>query len=131
MGYFADDTRISRFISDENDAAKLQDDLVTLEEWAEQNNMALNGTKFQCLKYGHIESLKDNYDYVAGDLEAMIEEPDNTRDLGIIMSSNGHFNDHCNHIIKKAKKKIGWIHRSFFKNDRSFLKKMWKTYIQS
>ena len=65
-----------------------------LEEWAEQNNIAFNGKKFQCLKYGHIKSLKEDYDYIAGDLEALIEEPTSTRDLGIIMSSNGHFNDH-------------------------------------
>ena len=47
------------------------------------------------------------------------------------MSSSGDFTGQVNQIVKRAKKRAGWIHRSFIKNDREFLKRMWKTYIQS
>ena len=66
--------------------------------------MAFNGSKFQCLKYGPKEAIKSEYDYILGDLENIIEDVPNTRDLGIIMSSSGEFSDHINTIIKKAKK---------------------------
>ena len=93
--------------------------------------MAFNGTKFQCLKYGHNSNIKSQYDYFSGDLEEIIEETSDTRDLGIIMSSSGDFTEQCNNVIKKAKKRSGWICRSFLRNDMSFMKRMWKTYVQS
>merc|ERR1712105_192741 len=79
LGTFADDTRVTRSINDENDAAILQSELVTLQEWAVNNNMAFNGTKFQCLKYGYNEHIKTQYDYLSGDFEDIIEETPNTR----------------------------------------------------
>ena len=93
--------------------------------------MAFNGSKFQCLKYGSREAIKNEYFYGSGNFDNVIEDVTSTRDLGIIMSSSGDFTEQVNQIVKRAKKRAGWIHRSFLKNDREFLKRMWKTYIQS
>ena len=109
----------------------LQEDIISLQSWADSNNIAFNGLKFQCLKYGSREAIKTEYNYMQGDFDEVIEDVSNTRDLGIIMSSSGDFTDQVNLIVKRAKKRAGWIHRSFLKNDREFLKRIWKTYIKS
>ena len=92
--------------------------------------MEFNGTKFQCLNYGHNYDLKWSYMYTDDNHTYSINDEDNTRDLGIIMSSSGNFIDHINMITKKAKIRCGWIYRSFMRNDIPFMKKLWKTYIQ-
>ena len=52
------DTRIARIINSKEDAEELQNDLAALYKWAMENNMAFNGSKFQCLEYGHNYELK-------------------------------------------------------------------------
>ena len=42
IGTFADDTRVSRIINSENDTAMLQEDLISLQCWADSDNMAFN-----------------------------------------------------------------------------------------
>ena len=105
IGTFADDTRVSRTIIDENDAAMLQEDIVSLQSWADSNNMAFNGSKFQCLKYGSREAIKNEYFYGSGNFDNVIEDVTSTRDLGIIMSSSSDFTEQVNQIVKRAKKK--------------------------
>ena len=43
---------------------KLQEDLDRLYEWAKENNMMFNGTKFQVVKYGRNSDLKYESDYL-------------------------------------------------------------------
>ena len=74
LGTFADDTRVTRSVNDKNDVEILQNELIHLQEWAVMNNMAFNGTKFQCLKYGYNDDIKSEFDYFSEDLEEVIEE---------------------------------------------------------
>ena len=131
IGIFADDTRIVKQIAEEVDASNLQSDLDSLYDWAKQNNMEFNGTKFQAIKYGRNLNLKDLYNYENSDCTEPIEDVDSTRDLGIEMSDDGLFTKHINKIIKKVKKKMGWINRSFVRNTIDFKRTIWRTYIQS
>ena len=131
IGIFADDTRIVKQIAEEVDASNLQSDLDSLYDWAKQNNMEFNGTKFQAIKYGRNLNLKDLYNYENSDCTEPIEDVDSTRDLGIEMSDDGSFTKHINKIIKKVKKKMGWINRSFVRNTIDFKRTIWRTYIQS
>ena len=49
---YVDDTRVSRSMgSDDSDCQKLQDDLATIYQWAEDVNMTFNSDKFECLRY--------------------------------------------------------------------------------
>ena len=61
--------------------------------------------------------------------DTQIDDFDNVRDLGIIMSQYGDYNAHIDYICKKVRKRIGWILRSFNSRQPHFLRIVWKTYI--
>ena len=131
IGIFADDTRIARKIAEETDAMNLQSDLEDLYDWAKANNMEFNGSKFQSLKYGRNMELKELYNYENSDCSEAIGDVDCTRDLGIEMATDGTFNNHIAKIVKKVRRKMGWVSRSFFRNTAVFKRMLWRTYIQS
>ncbi|CAL4061820.1 unnamed protein product, partial [Meganyctiphanes norvegica] len=53
---FADDTRVSKKIQDEEDKSKMQEDLCNIYKWAEDNIMKFNDTKFEQISYGTINN---------------------------------------------------------------------------
>ena len=57
---FADDTRISKVIKNQENLTELQEDLKTLYDWEKSNNMEFNGTKFEVLRCGPNRELKEN-----------------------------------------------------------------------
>ena len=109
LGIFADDSRISREINSYNDAENLQDDLLLIYDWAIDNNMDFNRLKFQALKYGRNSEMKDEYEYVNSEFLQFIENVNSTRDLGIIMSTDGHFDEHIDKVVTKSRQRCGWI----------------------
>ncbi|KAK8373218.1 hypothetical protein O3P69_015546 [Scylla paramamosain] len=62
---FADDTRIKHQITCPEDAANIQGYLHKILDWASTNNMLLNGDKFELIRYGRNEVLKNStcYEY--------------------------------------------------------------------
>ena len=93
--------------------------------------MEFNGLKFQALKYGRNENLKEYYEYINSEYSEYIEHVSSTRDLGIIISSDGCFTEHIDKIVSKSRQKCGWINRSFLNKSISFRRKMWRVYIES
>ena len=83
---FADDTRLMRNISNEEDVEKLQQDLNKIYSWAEENNMLFNNGKFEMLRYGPDEEIKNSTFYLSANDE-IIEEKEQLRDLGIIVNN--------------------------------------------
>ena len=57
---YVDDTKLIKAVKTENDVEDLQEDLDTLYKWAEENNMKFNGKKFQVMRYGSDEDLKND-----------------------------------------------------------------------
>ena len=47
------------------------------------------------------------------------------------MATDGTFNNHIAKIVKKVRRKMGWVSRSFFRNTAVFKRMLWRTYIQS
>ena len=131
LSSFADDTRVGKGIKTANDASQLQSELQSVYRWAHDNNMEFNGLKFQTLKYGRDDDIKESYEYVNSEYSAYIEDVYNTRDLGIIMSSDGQFTDHINKVVTKARQRGGWINRTFMNNSIEFRRSVWRTYIES
>ena len=76
-----------------------------------------NNWKFECLKSGCDQELKDQYNYITPDMNFIITVKDNIKDLGVWMSSNGNFDFHIKNVISKVKQGIGWIRRSFMTNN--------------
>jgi hypothetical protein len=68
ISLFADDTRIGRKVNDEDDVESLQQDLLKLYKWQEDNNMLFNSSKFEVLRYGKNQSLKESTSYLTTQL---------------------------------------------------------------
>ena len=60
---FADDTRASKQVKTVEDVALLQLDLEKIYKWTDDNNMKLNDVKFELLRYGTNQIIKDRTNY--------------------------------------------------------------------
>ena len=130
MNIFVDDTKIKDVISEDKDVEKLQGELDKLFVWQDNNNMLFNGGKFQLLRYGLDEELKNNTLYFTDNTEHLIERQSSVRDLGVILSDNGRFEDHLEKVCRKVRQKSGWIFRSFHTRRIDVMKHLWKTLVQ-
>ena len=54
-----DDSKVKNKIENEEDVENLQENLEKLYQWTKENNMEFNGKKFQILRYGDIQDIKD------------------------------------------------------------------------
>ena len=92
--------------------------------------MKFNGAKFQVLRYGPNENIKKNTLYFTNNYEHVIERFTSLRDLGVILSEDGRFDNHIDKVSKQVRQKVGWILRSFYTRKTSHLKHLWKTLVQ-
>ena len=127
---FVDDAKLKNCISKEEDVEAFQEDLHELYLWQKNNNMKFNGAKFQLLRYGPHENIKENTIYFTEDMEEVIQQCSSLRDLGVIMTDNGKFDDHIDKVSKTVRQKMGWIMKSFHTRRVDILKQLWKTLIQ-
>ena len=114
---FADDTRATKLVRTNEDIALLQEDLQQIYKWTDDNNMKLNDVKFELLRYGPNQLIKDQTKYTSPSGEN-IESKGVVKDLGVLMSNDCSFKDQITAIIEKAKNLISWILRTF--SSRSF-----------
>jgi ribonuclease P/MRP protein subunit RPP40 len=56
LGFFADDTRVWKHVSSEQDSISLQQELGAVYNWAKENNMVFNSDKFECISFGEGET---------------------------------------------------------------------------
>ena len=130
ISIFADDTRLTKVINEEEDLELFQDDLEKLYKWAAENNMAFNGSKFEVLRYGFNEDLKCVSNYMTPGAEDTIDVKSVLRDLGIMMNDQATWKDHIDKVGSQVNQKAGWVLRTFRCRTTSFLKQMWKSLIQ-
>ena len=109
---FADDTRILLGIKDEEDTQMQQNNLHKLYKWADTNNMKFNANKFELLRYGQEQEIKSATTYKLYDY-SNIDDKEQVRDLGVMMSNTATFTLHIRNIVKKARDKMGWVLRVF------------------
>ena len=93
LSSFADDTRLMKEISNNTDVQSLQDDLNAVYQWTSSNNMQLNGLKFELLKYGKNEELKEHSNYLS-DTGSPIETKMDVKDLGVTLDVNMTYSKH-------------------------------------
>ena len=126
---YVDDTKVKKGVKTEDDVEILQADLDKIYQWAKDNNMTFNGKKFQVMRYGQNEELKNNTLYLTEDANEVIERFETVKDLGVIMSEDATFNEHIEAVAKKVRQKTGWVLRTFFSRNQNFMKTMFKTLI--
>ena len=71
--------------------------------------MVFNGTKFQLVRYGQDENIKNDTLYFTENTQEIIERFETLRDLGVIMSQTATFDVQIEHVSKKVRKKIGLL----------------------
>ena len=104
---FVDDTKMKNVIYNENDVEELQTNLDKLFDWQEENNMLYNGSKFQLIRYGPNEDIREDTLYFIDNYENIIERYSSLRDLGVILSEDGKFKLHIEKVATKVRQKIG------------------------
>ena len=127
---FADDTRVAMRIDSTDDTNVLQRDLGSIYKWSHDNNMQFNSSKFECLRYGSNQELKEATSYISDD-GSDINEVEHLRDLGVIMSSTATFRRHIADITESAKKQCGWILRTFQTREKVPLLTLWRSLVRS
>ena len=126
---FADDTRVLLAITDEDDVKTLQNDLKTIYKWQETNNMQFNSNKFELLRYGKNQHIKESTSYYSPN-ETTIEQTQCVKDLGIQMNVTLSFTDHIHTMCSKFRQKCGWIMRTFHTRDIHTMKTLWCSIVQ-
>ena len=125
---FANDNRILLGIKDEEDTQMLQNDFHKLYKWADTNNMKFNANKCELLRYGKEQEIKSATTYKSYD-DSNIDDKEQVRDLGIMMSKTATFTLHIRNIIKKARDKMGWVLRVFQSRKRSLMLTLLKSLV--
>ena len=74
--------------------------------------MQLNALKFELLRYGNNQGIKDSTSYLNPESE-LIEETVKVKDLGVDMTNDCKFNTHISRVAESAKKMASWILRTF------------------
>ena len=125
---FADDTRIGKGINSVEDAEQLQQDLQQVYQWAISNNMDFNTSKFELLRYGNDQDLKNQTCYISN-METEITEKQTVKDLGILMSNSGEFKDHISKVVSTVRDISAWILRSFKSRSPTLMLQLWKSMV--
>ena len=76
----------------------LQNYLHKLYKWADTNNMKFNANKFELLQYGKEQETKSAPTYKSYD-DSNIDDKEQVRDLGIMMSNTATFTLHIINIV--------------------------------
>ena len=127
LSSFADDTRLMMKVRHQQDVAKLQEDLRCVYDWATVNSMTLNSSKFQHLRYsGGLEMELSCYCDPDGN---QIQISDQVKDLGVIMSSSGKFEDQIEAVVSKSRQTCGWILRVFRSRQREVMLQLFKSMV--
>ena len=98
-------------------------------KWADTNNMTFNGAKFQLMRYGNNQDLKNETLYFTEQMEDVIPEFETLKDLGVHMNNCANWSTNVMNVTKKSRQKMGWIFRSFHSRNSQFMKHMFKTLV--
>ncbi len=65
--------------------------------------MEFNANKFEVIKYGVNDDLKNQYEYLTPEYDSFIECKSCVKDLGVMMNDLGDFDDQIKKVIMKVK----------------------------
>ena len=130
LSSFADDTRVGKGITSQQDTQLLQADLEAIYRWSTENNMNFNSDKFELLRYKvkHSMDIQTSTSYLSND-GSIIQEKTHVRDLGVTLSNDATFTKHIQEKCISIKSKIAWVLRTFKSRERTTMLTLWKTLI--
>ena len=121
---FADDTKLSRKICNENDGALLQQDLDSLMEWSKDCHLDFNVEKCKIMKVKHI--FQTEYELDGRKLQEVAKE----RDLGILVTVDLKPSVQCAKAAAKAIQVLGVVKRNFVLTDEEDFRLLFNGFIR-
>ncbi len=122
---FADDTKGVQEIKTEEDIHKLQDTLDALVAWANKWAMSFNVKKCKIL---HIGNNNPRHKYRMNGIE--LDETDQEKDIGVIISSNLKPAKQCQKAAATAGTVLRQITKNFHYRDKRIFKKLYCQYVR-
>ena len=126
---FADDTRVNKKISSNEDKVKMQEDLESIYKWARDNLMKFNEKKFEQMAHGSVGNINlEPYKSPSGEA---IQIETTARDLGVLATDDLLFKEHIDKIVTSSRIVMGMLFRTFSTRDKDPMIKMFNTYVKS
>ena len=108
---YTDDTTLYKPLSQPSDLSNFQADINAIHNWFSSNQLTANAAKTKSMV---ISTKKDPFpDMILHLNNQPIERVSSTKFLGIWITQNLSWNLQVDHICKKARRPIGFIHRAF------------------
>ena len=108
---YADDITLYKPLSHSSDLADFQADINTIHSWFVSNHLSANASKTKAMV---ISTKKNPYSDMQLYLDnQVIERVSSAKFLGILISDSLSWSLYIDHICKKARRIIGFIHRAF------------------
>ena len=92
--------------------------------------MEFNSNKFEVLRYGKSSNLTESTEYFTGEMESIIQQVESCRDLGVILSEDGKFEEQLEKVCKRSRQKGGWVRRTFYSRNPHFMRHMYTSLVQ-
>jgi ribonucleases P/MRP protein subunit RPP40 len=122
---FADDTKLSQVLNNDDDNRKLQESLTNMNDWAKCWGMKFNAAKCKVMHVGR-GNAKHKY-YLDGH---QLEETEIERDIGVQVSKNMKPGEQCEKAAKTAMTVLGQITRAFTYRDKKTFVALYKRYVR-
>ena len=124
---FADDAKLFTHIKDESDVARLQDDIDSLQSWADAWQL-----RFKC-KVLHLgqsnQWAKYKMSTIAGD-QIELQSTDLEKDMWVWMDPSLTFSSHCETQAGKASRTLGLIRRTYAYLDEVSVTKLYTSLVR-
>src|SRR6266496_3704942 len=125
LGKFADDTKLCRGISNNNDADILRSDLNLIYQWSLDWQMLFNVDKCTVIHMGYHNK---EYDYKLGN--NVIRSSTTERDLGVVIDRTGKSTEQCILAAKKANIVLGMIKRNINFKSKDVVVRLYKALVR-
>ena len=125
---FADDTAVYLTVHEQEDAAKLQNDLDILQEWERVWNMKFNPSMCQTL---HITRSRRPFNSTYTMHGQVLYSVDSARYLSVDIASDLNFSQHVNCIASNASKSLGYLKRNIKTKYSGIREAAYKTIVRN
>ncbi len=128
---FADDTKIYKGISNQEDSEQLQDDLNKLQMWSKKWLLKFHPNKCKVATLGK-RKVTSSY-HMTDDQGNLVEleEIDEEKDIGVTIDTKLSFESHIANITSKASQIMGAIRCSFQHLDNDHMMMLYKSQVRS
>ena len=131
VSLFADDAKISRYVSNKDDSIRLQEALEILYSWSEEWLLKLNISKCKVLSITRGTAQDNAYRLNTLGGTCNLERVEKMKDLGVIVDEKLKFYDHIHERVNKAYSMLGIIKRNFKYMDKAAFLCLYKGLVRS